>query len=142
MAMLRAAAASGTRRIAATAHLRSDFPDVRVGELAQRCQQLREAAARERLAIRIVCAAEVSLAWALEASNEELMLATYEQRGTDLLIETPTFNVAGLDRLLYELPAKRLRVTLAHPERNPEFQRDPSLLTPSLSTSARACSFS
>ena len=76
--------------------------------------------------IRIVSGAEVSLVWALEASDDQLALATYDQRGTDLLIETPTFNVVGLERLLYQLRTKGLRVTLAHPERNVEFQRDPS----------------
>ena len=75
-----------------------------------------------------MCGAEVSLVWALEASDDELALATYGQRGTDLLIETPTFDVVGLESLLYQLRAKGLRVTLAHPERNAEFQRDASRL--------------
>jgi protein-tyrosine phosphatase len=128
LAMLRAAAESGTATIAATPHLRSDFPDVRVRELAQRCQALRQEISREEIPIRLVSGAEVSLVWALEAREEELMLATYGQRGTDLLIETPSLNVAGVDSLLYELRLKGLRVTLAHPERNPEFQRDSSRL--------------
>lgn len=95
---------------------------------AARCQALREEISREGIQIRLVSGAEVSLAWALEAREEELMLATYDQRGTDLLIETPSLNVAGIDRLLYELRVKGLRVTLAHPERNPDFQRDPARL--------------
>jgi protein-tyrosine phosphatase len=128
LAMLRAAAESGTTTIASTPHLRSDYPDVHVDELAQRCQALREEIAREGIEISLVSGAEVSLVWALEASADKLKLATYDQRGTDLLIETPSLTVAGLDRLLYELRVKGLRVTLAHPERNPEFQRDPSRL--------------
>jgi protein-tyrosine phosphatase len=128
LAMLRAAAAAGIGTLAATPHLRSDFPNVHVDELARRCQELREASTREGIEIRIVCGAEVSLVWALEASDEQLALATYGQRGTDLLIETPTFNVVGLESLLYQLRAKGLRVTLAHPERSVEFQRDPSRL--------------
>lgn len=83
---------------------------------------------RAGIGIRIVCGAEVSLLWALEASDDQLTLATYGQRGTDLLIETPTFDVVGLERRLHELRAKGLRVTLAHPERNVEFQRTPSRL--------------
>ena len=46
LAMLRAAAESGTTTIASTPHLRSDYPDVHVNELAQRCQALREEIAR------------------------------------------------------------------------------------------------
>jgi protein-tyrosine phosphatase len=126
--MLRAAADSGTATIASTPHLRTDYPDVRVNELADRCQALREEIAREGIDIRLVSGAEVSLIWALEASEEDLKLATYAQRGTDLLVETPSLNVAGLDRLLFELRVKGFRITLAHPERNLEFQRDPSRL--------------
>ncbi len=93
-----------------------------------RAQQLREAGELAGIDIRIVSGAEVSLVWALEASDEQLALATYDQRGTDLLIETPTFNVIGLESLLYRLRAKGLRVTLAHPERSVDFQRDPARL--------------
>jgi protein-tyrosine phosphatase len=126
--MLRAAADSGTGTIASTPHLRTDYPDVHVNELADRCQALREEIAREGIDISLVSGAEVSLVWALEASEDDLKLATYAQLGTDLLVETPSLNVAGLDRLLFELRVKGFRITLAHPERNPEFQRDPSRL--------------
>jgi protein-tyrosine phosphatase len=123
LAMLRAAAATGIQTLAVTPHLRSDFPNVHVDELERRCRALREATMREGIGLGIVCGAEVSLVWALEASDEQLALATYGQRGTDLLIETPTFDVVGLESRLHQLLAKGLRVTLAHPERNIEFQR-------------------
>jgi protein-tyrosine phosphatase len=126
--MVRAAAQSGITTIAATPHLRSDFPDVRIGELAGRCQELQGAMARERIDGLLVSGAEASLVWALEASDEELAFASYGQRGTDLLIETPSANVVGLDGLLYRLRAKGFRITLAHPERSGEFQRDPARL--------------
>jgi protein-tyrosine phosphatase len=128
LAMLRAAAASGIGTIAVTPHLRPDFPDVQPTELARRADELREAGEMAGIEIRVVSGAEVSLAWALEASDEELALATYDQGGTDLLIETPTYNVVGLDSLLWRLRAKGLRVTLAHPERSVPFQRDPAPL--------------
>ena len=128
LAMLRAAAASGIGTLAATPHLRADFPGVHVDELARRCRDLREACVREDIEIRIVSGAEVSLVWALDATDEQLALATYDQRGSDLLIETPTSNVVGFESLLFQLRAKGLRVTLAHPERSVEFQRDPSRL--------------
>jgi protein-tyrosine phosphatase len=127
--MLRAAAVSGTSTIVATPHIRGDFPDVQVSELAGRCQELRERIAGERLGIELVSGAEVSLVWAVDASDEELKLVTYGQRGTDVLIETPLTTTAGLDTLLYELRVRGLRVTLAHPERSREFQRDPSPLS-------------
>jgi protein-tyrosine phosphatase len=128
LAMLRAAATAGIATLAVTPHLRSDFPNVHVDELERRCRALREVSMREGIELRIVCGAEVSLVWALEASDDQLALATYCQRGTDLLIETPTFDVVGLESRLHQLRAKGLRVTLAHPERNAEFQRAPSRL--------------
>lgn len=128
IAMLRAAATAGIGTLAVTPHLRSDFPNVHVDELDRRCRTLRDACVREGIEIEIVCGAEVSLVWALEASDAELALATYGQRGTDLLIETPTFDVVGLESRLNQLRAKGLRVTLAHPERNVKFQRAPARL--------------
>jgi protein-tyrosine phosphatase len=121
IALLRAAADSGTSAIAATPHLRSDFPNVHVEELAERCQAVREAIDQHGLGVELVCAAEVSLVWAIEASDSDLVLASYAQRGTDMLVETPSFAVTGFDRLLYRLRA-------AGPERSPEFQRDRSAL--------------
>jgi protein-tyrosine phosphatase len=76
----------------------------------------------------LVAAAEVALPWALGASDQQLVLASYGQRGTDLLIETPFVQLVGLDRLLYSLQAKGFRITLAHPERSSSFQHDPAPL--------------
>jgi protein-tyrosine phosphatase len=122
--MARAAARVGTTTMVATPHLRSDFPAVQVEELAGRCQSLREELKRAGIEIRLESGAEASLLWALEASDAVLELATYQQRGSDLLVEAPTGGVVGLDTLLFELRRKGIRVTLAHPERSMEFQRD------------------
>lgn len=128
IAMVRAAADVGITRLAATPHLRSDFPDVHIEELAARGQMMRDAIDAAGIPVELIVGAEVSLVWALEASDEQLKQATYDQRGTDLLLETPLGTVSGLDRLLYELRLRGFRLTLAHPERNPEFQEDPGLL--------------
>lgn len=118
LALARAAVAAGTATIAATPHLRSDFPDVDVYELGRRCSDVRRALERDGIPIAVVSGAEVSLMWALEAGDEELRLASYGQHGRDLLIETPSAGLHGLDALLYQLRAKGFRVTLAHPERS------------------------
>jgi protein-tyrosine phosphatase len=101
---------------------------VHLDELADRCQEVRQALEREGIPVRVIGGAEVSLSWALEASQDELRLASYDQLGADLLIETPSANVIGIDRLLYELRAAGYRITLAHPERNHQFTRHASLL--------------
>jgi protein-tyrosine phosphatase len=125
--MARAAMAAGTRTIAATPHLRGDFPDVDVRELEERCQGLRAKLAEEAVQVELVSGGEASLVWALDASDEELALGSYGQRGTDVLIETPG-DVTNLDQLLYQVRARGFRVTLAHPERSARFQRDPRIL--------------
>ena len=126
--MARAAVESGISTIASTPHLRSDFPDVHVRELADRCQALRDTLDSAGIPLELASGAEVSLTWAIEASDEELKLASYGQRGTDLLIETPSVNAVGVDRFLYTLRAKGYRLTLGHPERSVDFQRDPAIL--------------
>src|SRR5437588_9368643 len=87
LAMAWAAVDAGTGTIAATPHLRTDFPDVHVEELTERCEQMRRALEQAGLPLRIVEGAEVSLSWALGAGEERLKLATYGQRGTDVVIE-------------------------------------------------------
>jgi protein-tyrosine phosphatase len=124
LAMARAAVSAGTATLATTPHLHPDFPDVRVDEIARHCEQLREDLKRADVALEVVAGAEVSLIWALDASDEQLLFASYGQQGTDLLIETPFTHVVGLDRFLYQLSGKGYRITLAHPERNRAFQQD------------------
>jgi protein-tyrosine phosphatase len=128
LAMARAASDAGISTLAATPHLRQDFPDVHVDELASRCETMRDAIARAGIELELVSGAEVSLAWALEASSEDLRLASYGQRGTDLLIETPATTVGGLAELLYQVRVQGFRVTLAHPERSASFQSNPAQL--------------
>lgn len=126
--MLRAASDSGTTTIAATPHLRPDFPDVHVEELGKRCGLLRDAITQEGIPIRVASGAEVSFLWAAEANDDELRLASYEQRGTDLLIETPSTRLGGFDRLTSQLRDKGYRIILGHPERNLQLQHDDGLL--------------
>lgn len=126
--MARAAVASGTATIAATPHLRSDFPDVHVGELADRCDSVVRELARQQIALQVVCGAEVSAPWAVEAGDDELRLASFGQRGRDLLVETPWTTFPMLPRLLELLREKGYRVTLAHPERWSAWHRDPAPL--------------
>lgn len=122
--MAQAAVESGIDTMALTPHLRSDFPEVHIEELAARCHGLREELAWAEVPLNIVPAAEISLLWALDADDEALRLASYGQRGADVLIETPD-DVSGLERLVGSVLSRGVRVTLGHPERSSTFQRDP-----------------
>ncbi len=68
IAMARAAADVGISTMAATPHLRSDFPDVHVEELAQRTQEVRDALERAGVRVSVVSGAEASLVWAVDAT--------------------------------------------------------------------------
>jgi protein-tyrosine phosphatase len=126
--MARAAVAARITTVVATPHLRSDFPRVKVDEIADRCAELQQRLDEEAVPLRVVPGGEVSLSWALEASDTALRLASYGQRGTDVLIETPTISGAMLPSLIGQVAARGYRVTLAHPERLMDFLQDPQIL--------------
>lgn len=122
--MARSAVASGITRLATTPHLRSDFPNVHVGEIAERVREVQRELDSAGIELQVVAGAEVSLVWALDASDDHLRMASYGQRGHDLLIETPD-DVSMLEQLLYQVRARGYRLTLAHPERSVAFREDP-----------------
>jgi protein-tyrosine phosphatase len=127
--LARAAANQGTRVLAATPHLRADFPDVRPGELAQRCEEIRAAIADAGIELEVVQGGEAGVMWAVHASDDELRAGSYGARGTDLLVETPYGKLNDtFEQLLFTLPDRGYRLLLAHPENNPTFQRTPERL--------------
>lgn len=127
--LLHTARAAGTRTIAATPHLRADFPEVRVERLASTCARLRARLGSDHVGLELVVGGEVDLQWALSASDEQLGLASYCQRGLDLLVETPYSPLPRVfEDMLFHVAARGYRVLLAHPERNQSFQRDPDRL--------------
>jgi protein-tyrosine phosphatase len=126
VAMARAAVESGITTMAVTPHLNPEFPKVNPIQLAGRCGHLRSVLEEEGIPLTLRSGGEVAVAWGIEAGDEQLVLASYGQRGTDLLIETPFSTLVGFTPLLSELQAKGYRITVAHPERNSDYQRDPS----------------
>jgi len=128
MDFARAAAAQGTTVLAATPHLRNDYPLVDVYRLGDWCADL-TARLPVDLNLEVVPASEVDLMWAQDATDEELRLASFGQRGTDLLLETPYGLIPdNFEELLFNVSVRGYRVLLAHPERNQTFQRDPERL--------------
>lgn len=127
--LARAVAAEGTGVLAATPHCREDHPAVRPRELGERCAILNDRLAADSVDVTVVPAGEVDLLWAQSASDEDLRLVSYCQRGRDLLVETPYGPLAGtFEELLFRLAVRGYRLTLAHPERNPSFQQAPERL--------------
>lgn len=129
VAMLRAYAADGVTTVAATPHLREDFPAVRPRELAARCAQLDAAGLADGLAVRVVPGGEVALGWALRASDDDLAAVSLGAAGRDLLVETPANPLGpGIAESLEVIARRGYRITLAHPEVSRYFQREPERL--------------
>lgn len=128
LAMARAAVTAGIGTLAATPHLRADFPGVSLQEIAPLTRELQARLDAEEIPLSLVAGAEISLSWAVDARPSELKLAAFGDSGSDLLIEAPSVSAVGLGHMLLGLRSRGFRVTLAHPERNPDFQRDPPAL--------------
>lgn len=130
LALLEASAQDGVEIMAATPHLRGDFPGVRGDQVLARCLALSVSAERRGVAApRLVPAAEVSLTTALSASDEELVIASYGGRGRDLLVETPHGSLPpGFEEAVFRLAVRGFRILLAHPERNPGLRHSPERL--------------
>jgi protein-tyrosine phosphatase len=127
--LARALAQDGVRKVAATPHLREDHPRVIPGEIADRCREVQDRLRATGVELEVLPGGEVDVIWGLEASDEELLLVSLAQRGTDLLLETP-YGVlpSNFEQLVFGLAVKGYRVLLAHPERNPSFQSEPARL--------------
>ena len=124
-----AAADQGTRVLAATPHLRADFPDVHADELATRCDEVRAAIGKAGIELEVVQGGEAGVMWAVNASDDDLRAGSYGGRGKDLLVETPYGPLNDtFEQLLFTLPERGYRLLLAHPENNPTFQRTPERL--------------
>jgi protein-tyrosine phosphatase len=127
--LARAAADQGTKVLAATPHLRADFPDVQPDELASRCDEIRGAIDEAGIEIEVVQGGEAGVMWAVNAGDEALRAGSYGGLGTDLLVETPYGPLNDtFEQLLFTLPERGYRLLLAHPENNPTFQRNPERL--------------
>ena len=127
--LARAAADQGTHVLAATPHLRADFPDVVPGELNARCEEIRAAIAEAGIELEVIQGGEAGLMWAVNASDDDLRMGSYGARGSDLLVETPYGPLNDMfEQFLFTLPDRGYRLLLAHPENNPTYQRHPERL--------------
>jgi protein-tyrosine phosphatase len=125
----RAMSLVGVRTLAATPHVRADYPRVVPDELGDRCAALQRELDDAQVPLEVVAGGEVDLLWASSASADELRLVSYAQRGTDLLLETPYGPLPPSFRdLVRRLAQAGYRLLLAHPERSPTFQQRPELL--------------
>lgn len=129
VAMVAALEAEGISTVVATPHLRHDEPAPITIELRGRCAELELCAKQAGHAVDVEPGAEVSLAWALEATPVELRHASIGGRGRDLLVEVPHGRLApGFEGGIEAIMRAGYRVTLTHPEASADFQHSPERL--------------
>ena len=125
LALCEAAAADGVTLLAATPHVRDDYPTTP--------EQMEEALALLRAAgpaVQVVPGAELDLA-ELDRPREELARFGLGGRPDTLLVETPYVGwPLDLAERLFRLRVEGFRIVLAHPERNADVQSRPELLEP------------
>ena len=128
--LLRAAYDDGIERIAATPHVREDYPttaremELRVAEV---CGAAREAA----IPVEVLTGGELDLAFAARLDDGELRRFGLGGNPALLLLEFPYLGwPLQLADLVFDLQLRGFRVVLAHPERNADVQLDPERLRP------------
>jgi protein-tyrosine phosphatase len=126
IAMCKAAARDGIHVLAATPHVRHDYPTTPA--------QMEAAFNKVRVAVgdvlRLVPGGELDIA-ELDRPAEELARFGLAGNPRCLLIETPYFGwPLDLADRLFQLRAAGFSAVLAHPERNPDVEARPELLEP------------
>jgi protein-tyrosine phosphatase len=128
--LLRAAHEEGIDRIAATPHVRGDYPTApnRMELLhAEVCGAAREAA----IAVEVLPGGELDYEMAAGLDDETLRRFGLGGNPTLLLLEFPYLGwPLGFSEVVFDLRLRGFRVVLAHPERNADVQFDPERLRP------------
>jgi len=135
--MARAAAAEGVTAIAATPHVRDDYPTT-VERMLRGVALLREDFAREQIPVDVLTGGELDLDRMWELGPDDLPQFTLAGTGRWLLVEMPYRGWPLLfERKLDALRRMGMDALLAHPERNAEVQADPGRLAPLVTAGLR-----
>jgi protein-tyrosine phosphatase len=125
--LARAARAAGTTTLIATPHVNRRY-DVNLTSIEAGLRKLRARLAEEGIGLRLLMGGEISTGRLASLSDDELD-ALRLGGGPYLLIEAPLGPGLGtLPSAVERLQRDGFRVLIAHPERSPGFQRDPSKL--------------
>lgn len=126
--LARAAATDGIATLAATPHVRSDYPTT-PEQMEAGVDAVRAELDAAGVAIEIVPGGEVAFDRLPELSRDELTRFTLGQTGRYLLVEFPYGGwPLALEQRVFELLASGLTPLVAHPERSRDVQADPGRL--------------
>ena len=123
-----AALADGATAIAATPHVRDDFP-TSAARMEEGVAALRQDFAQEGIGLEVLTGGELSLERLPLLDADELRRFTLAGSGRYVLVEFPyTGWPLALESALHDLGAAGLTALLAHPERNRAVQEQPQRL--------------
>lgn len=128
--------AEGVRVVAATPHVRFDYPTT-TADMAAALRDVRAAAKDAGLMIEVVEGGELSLVFVDESGPDELTGFALGGRSGALLVEFPYRDWPSfLERRIDRLTELGFTPILAHPERNARVADDPSLLRDAVAAGA------
>lgn len=135
--LARAAAAEGVTAIAATPHVRDDYPTT-AERMLRGVERLRADFAEQGIAVDVLPGGELDLHRIRHLGAEGAGAFGLGEARRWLLVETPYRGwPAQLAQTVEVLRRAGFETLLAHPERNQEVQRDPGLLTPLVAAGLR-----
>jgi protein-tyrosine phosphatase len=126
--MARVAVAEGVTVIAATPHVRADFP-TNADEMEGAVAELKRQLAADHIELAVLEGGEIDLEWLSTMSDEEKRRFSIGQAGRHLLVEVPLVGwPLSLEGQIFALRTAGVTPLLAHPERNSEVQRNPAVI--------------
>jgi protein-tyrosine phosphatase len=127
-ALAQRAAEDGVTAIAATPHVRSDYP-TQPDEMERGVLRLREDFVEQGIQVEVLHGGEIDLESLGSLDDDDLRRFSLARSGRYLLLEFPYSGwPAGLEETVYGLGLRGLTAVLAHPERNRAVQADPGRL--------------
>jgi len=131
-----AASHDGTKVMAATPHVRDDFPTA-VATMERLVLELNETLLEKGVELRILGGAEIAISSLKALDADELSRFGLGGNPHYLLVEFPYFGwPLSLETEIWNLGERGITPVLAHPERNPEVHFDPSMLAPFVAAGA------
>jgi protein-tyrosine phosphatase len=134
--MARSALADGIEAIAATPHVRRDYP-TRAETMEERVAEVRKALGAAGVPLRVLGGGELDLEQLPGLGDDELRRFGLGGNPGLLLLEFPYYGwPLQLPELVFDLRMRGFRSVLAHPERNGEVQARPEQLAPIVESGA------
>ncbi|HEX3455790.1 MAG TPA: CpsB/CapC family capsule biosynthesis tyrosine phosphatase [Gaiellaceae bacterium] len=126
----RRAAADGVRIIAATPHVRDDYP-TSAETMERLVAEVRKAVLEAEIPVDVRPGGEIAIDWLDRLSEDDIGRFGLGGSPRYLLVEFPYSGwPLSLHEWIFQLVTREITPVIAHPERNADVQRDPSELRP------------